>query len=168
MRAGVEGRTAGRGSEKAAQLTAELKAVQKELEALKAEIAAQKVEGLFAQAKEINGIQIVASSFAGTEGDAVRGMCDRARDRAPENAVVVLAGIQKEKGSVSFGCYCAPEAVKRGIKAGDVVREVAKICGGKGGGRPDMAMAGGRELDKVGEAIDAVELVVLHLLSDQK
>ena len=154
--------------EKAAQLTAELKAVQKELEALKAEIAAQKVEGLFAQAKEVKGIQIVSSSFDGTAGDAIRSMCDRARDRAPENAVVVLAGIQKEKGSISFGCYCAPEAVKRGIKAGDVVREIAKICGGKGGGRPDLAMAGGRDLDKVGEAIDAVESVVRHLLSDQK
>ena len=94
--------------EKAAQLTAELKAVQKELEALKAGIAAQKVEELLKTAsKEVEGLQIVWASSPGTGGDAVRGMCDRARDAATR-FVVVLAGIQEDKGSVSFGCLLRP------------------------------------------------------------
>ena len=151
--------------EKAAQLTAELKAVQKELEALKAGIAAQKVEELLKTATEVEGLQIVSASFPGTGGDAVRGMCDRARDAATPDTVVVLAGIQEDKGSVSFGCYCGPEAVRRGVKAGDVVREVAKICGGKGGGRPDIAMAGGRDLSKVDEAVKAADSIAVRLLN---
>ena len=151
--------------EKAAQLTAELKAVQKELEALKAGIAAQKVEELLKTATEVEGLQIVSASFPGTGGDAVRGMCDRARDAATPDTVVVLAGIQEDKGSVSFGCYCGPEAVRRGVKAGDVVREVAKICGGKGGGRPDIAMAGGRDLSKVDEAVKAAASIAVRLLN---
>ena len=151
--------------EKAAQLTAELKAVQKELEALKAGIAAQKVEELLKTATEVEGLRIVSASFPGTGGDAVRGMCDRARDAATPDTVVVLAGIQEDKGSVSFGCYCGPEAVRRGVKAGDVVREVAKICGGKGGGRPDIAMAGGRDLSKVDEAVKAAASIAVRLLN---
>ena len=151
--------------EKAVQLTAELKAVQKELEALKAGIAAQKVEELLKTATEVEGLRIVSASFPGTGGDAVRGMCDRARDAATPDTVVVLAGIQEDKGSVSFGCYCGPEAVRRGVKAGDVVREVAKICGGKGGGRPDIAMAGGRDLSKVDEAVKAAASIAVRLLN---
>ena len=151
--------------EKAAQLTAELKTVQKELEALKASIAAQKVEELLKTATEVEGLQIVSASFPGTGGDVVRGMCDRARDAATPDTVVVLAGIQEDKGSVSFGCYCGPEAVRRGVKAGDVVREVAKICGGKGGGRPDIAMAGGRDLSKVDEAVKAAASIAVRLLN---
>ena len=151
--------------EKAAQLTAELKAVQKELEALKAGIAAQKVAELLKTATEVEGLRIVSASFPGTGGDAVRGMCDRARDAATPDTVVVLAGIQEDKGSVSFGCYCGPEAVRRGVKAGDVVREVAKICGGKGGGRPDIAMAGGRDLSKVDEAVKAAASIAVRLLN---
>lgn len=151
--------------EKAAQLTAELKAVQKELEALKAGIAAQKVEELLKTATEVEGLRIVSASFPGSGGDAVRGMCDRARDAATPDTVVILAGIQEDKGSVSFGCYCGPEAVRRGVKAGDVVREVAKICGGKGGGRPDIAMAGGRDLSKVDEAVKAAASIAVRLLN---
>ena len=149
---------------RAAQLTAELKAVQKELEAAKAKLASQKIEGLFSDAKVVAGIKVIAAAFTGTGGDAVRAMCDRCRD-FPGDIVVVLAGIQEDAGSVSFACYCAPGAVKMGAHAGNIVRQVAQICGGKGGGRPDMAMAGGKDLTKVDDAINSVDEILAAMIA---
>ena len=149
---------------RAAQLTAELKAVQKELEAAKDKLASQKIEGLFSDAKVVAGIKVIAAAFTGTGGDAVRAMCDRCRD-FPGDIVVVLAGIQEDAGSVSFACYCAPGAVKMGAHAGNIVRQVAQICGGKGGGRPDMAMAGGKDLTKVDDAINSVDEILAAMIA---
>ena len=127
-----------------------------------------KVEGLFGDAKEVRGIRVVAAAFTGTGADAVRAMCEHCRGLSKENAVVVLAGIQEDAGSVSFGCYCAPEAIKRGAHAGNIVREVAAICGGRGGGRPDLAMAGGKDLSRVDDAINSVDDILEKLIPESK
>lgn len=103
---------------RAAQLTAEYKAVQRKLEQVHEKLASLKVEGLFGDAKEVRGIRVVAAAFTGTGADAIRAMCEHCRGLSKENAVVVLAGIQEDAGSVSFGCYCAPEAVKKGAPCG--------------------------------------------------
>ena len=76
-------------------------------------------------------------------------------------------GIQEDAGSVSFGCYCAPEAVKKGAHAGNIVREVAAICGGRGGGRPDMAMAGGKDITRVDDAINGVDDILEKLIPEK-
>ena len=148
---------------RAAQMTAELRSTQKELETAKAKLASQKIEGLFGDAKEIEGIKVVAAAFTGTGGDAIRAMCDRCRDMQ-RDMVVVLAGIQEDAQSVTFGCYCSPGAVQRGAHAGNIVREVAKMCNGKGGGRPDMAMAGGKDLSRVDDALNSVDDILTTLL----
>ncbi len=148
---------------RAAQLSAELRDTTKELEAARAKLASQKIEGLFGDAREVEGIKVIAAAFTGTGGDAIRAMCDRCRDQAGD-MTVVIAGIQEDAGSVTFGCYCSPGAVKRGAHAGNIVREVAKICGGKGGGRPDMAMAGGKDLSRVDDAINSVDEILAALL----
>jgi alanyl-tRNA synthetase len=75
-----------------------------------------------------------------------------------ENAVVVLAGTTSEK--VLWLAMAGPGAVKRGLGAGDLVREAAKITGGGGGGRPDMAQAGGRDTDKVDEALSVIRTII--------
>ena len=155
--------------QKAAQLQNELKTVQKQLEDIRAKAAASKVEGLFSDARIICGIRVIAAAFTGTGSEAIRGMCDRMQDLAGSEAVVmVLAGIQEDKGTVSFGCCCSQAAVTLGARAGDIVREVAKICGGKGGGRPDMAMAGAKDLHKVDDAINAVDDILEELLQKSK
>ena len=149
---------------RAAQLAAELKTAQHDLDNAKAKLASLKVEGLFSGAKTVQGIQVVSAAFTGTGGDAVRAMCDRCKEMPRDDIVVVLAGMKEDVGTVSFGCYCAPGAVKKGAHAGNIVREVAKICGGNGGGRPDMAMAGGKDLTKVDIAINAVDDILERLL----
>ena len=152
---------------RAAQLTAELKTAQHDLDNAKAKLASLKVEGLFSGAKTVQGIQVVSAAFTGTGGDAVRAMCDRCKEMPRDDIVVVLAGMKEDAGTVSFGCYCAPGAVKKGAHAGNIVREVAKICGGNGGGRPDMAMAGGKDLTKVDVAINAVDDILERLLQNK-
>ena len=152
---------------RAAQLTAEYKAVQRKLEQVHEKLASLKVEGLFGDAKEVRGIRVVAAAFTGTGADAIRAMCEHCRGLSKENAVVVLAGIQEDAGSVSFGCYCAPEAVKKGAHAGNIVREVAAICGGRGGGRPDMAMAGGKDITRVDDAINSVDDILEKLIPEK-
>ncbi len=152
---------------RAAQLTAELKTAQHDLDNAKAKLASLKVEGLFSGAKTVQGIQVVSAAFTGTGGDAVRAMCDRCKEMPKDDIVVVLAGMKEDAGTVSFGCYCAPGAVKKGAHAGNIVREVAKICGGNGGGRPDMAMAGGKDLTKVDVAINAVDDILERLLQNK-
>lgn len=149
---------------RAGQMAAELKNVQRELDELKAKVAGAKVDGLFADAKEIGGIRVVAAAFTGTGSEAVRSMCDRCRDMNVEDIVVVLGGMDETKGTVSLGCYCAAEAVKKGAHAGKIVKAVAQICGGNGGGRPDMAMAGGKDLTKVDEALNAVDDILAEML----
>ena len=149
---------------RAGQLTTELKAAQRELETLKANMAGQRIQGLFDNAKVVAGIKVISAAFTGTGGDAIRSMCDKCRDMNLDKAVVVLAGMVEDAGTVSFGCYCAPGAVAMGAHAGNIVRKVAEICGGKGGGRPDSAMAGGKDLSKVDDAINSVDEILETML----
>ena len=92
----------------------------------------------------------------------MRTMGDFLRDKDP-SVVAVIASINGEK--VSFLAACGKEAVARGIKAGDLVRAVSAVCGGKGGGKPDSAMGGGTELLKVDDALASVDDFVSEKLS---
>ncbi len=144
---------------RAAQVMGELKTAEKALDDMKAAQSADKVKEMLAGAKEVGAVKVITAAVKDASGDAIRSMCDSCRDTAGDNAVVVLAGVGDN--SVTFGCYCAPQAVKAGAHAGNIVREVATICGGKGGGRPDMAMAGGKDVAAVDKALAAVENIVL-------
>ena len=77
---------------------------------------------------------------------------------------IVLAGISGEK--VTFICSCGKDAVALGLKAGDIVRKVAQIAGGNGGGKPNMAMAGAKDITKVDDAIIATEEIIHKLVDD--
>ena len=149
---------------RAAQLMGELKEKKREYDSLKSQMAGQQIEGLFSKAREVQGIKVIAAAFTGTQADAVRSMCDQCRSRVQGNAVIVLAGMDESTGSVSIGCACTPGAVERGAHAGQIVREVAAVCGGRGGGRPDMAMAGAKDLSRVDDAINSVDEILEKLL----
>ncbi|MBO5928468.1 MAG: alanine--tRNA ligase, partial [Clostridia bacterium] len=145
---------------RATQLQTELKDCQRELQTLRAGQAANRVKELFAGAVDVGGIQLVSARLQNVDGNELKTLCDSCKDFAPEKAVVVLAGVSEEKQNVTFVCYCTKGAVAAGANAGNVVRQVAAICGGKGGGKPDMAMAGGKDIAKVAEALAALPSIL--------
>ena len=143
----------------------EIKELRRERDSLKSKMAGQQIEGLFSKARQVRGIKVISAAFTGTGADAVRSMCDQCRSMVQGGAVIVLAGMDEDAGSVSIGCTCTPEAVAQGAHAGQIVRDVAAVCGGRGGGRPDMAMAGAKDLSRVDDAINSVDEILEKQLS---
>ena len=136
---------------------AELKETAKQLEILKAQMAAAKIDGLFENAADIDGVRIVSAYLTGTGADTLRDMVDKVRDKAP-NAVTVLIGSDGNKTMMAVGV--SKNAMARGLKAGALVKKIAAIAGGNGGGKPDFAMAGIRDTSKIDDALNAVPEIV--------
>ena len=141
-------------AERAQQLSAELKEAQREVARLNDTIAASQAKELFAQAQPVGEPQLVTARFDNMAPDALRALCETVKNEA-ETIVCVLAAVQTEKGSVNFAASCAKGAVQAGAHAGNLVRAVAKEAGGSGGGKPDAAMAGGKDVSKVDAALAA-------------
>ena len=149
---------------RAEAVMAENKALAKELEEIKAQVAASKVTSLFDNAEEIGGVKIASAYFTGTTGDTLRGMCDTIRDKAVKPAVAVLVGKAEDK--ITMAVTVTKEAQEKGLKAGALVKEIAAIAGGKGGGKPDFAMAGLKDETKIDEALAAVGAIVKKALGE--
>ncbi len=142
-------------------MAAEVKSLTKELEQVKAEVATSKIDGLFENAAEVNGIHIVTAYLSGTAPEALRGMCEKIRDKAP-NVVSALVG--STDGKISLVVCCGKGAQDAGLKAGVLVKQIAAIAGGNGGGKPDLAMAGLKDATKIDEALNAVPGIVAGIL----
>ena len=142
---------------RAEALAAELKETAKQLDILKAQVAASKIDGLFEDAADVDGVRIVSAYLTGTGADTLRDMVDKVRDKAP-NAVTVLIGSDGAKTMMAVGV--SKNAMARGLKAGALVKKIAAIAGGNGGGKPDFAMAGIRDASKIDEALNAVPEIV--------
>ena len=138
--------------QKAVAIANDLKAKDKEIASLKAEINSFKTAGIMAGAVDVNGVQLVVYYAGEADANGLRSMAETARDSAP-NTVAIIAGSNAEKGTCSFACACGKDAIAKGAHAGNIVREVAKIAGGSGGGKPDMAMAGGKDISKIDDAL---------------
>ena len=136
-----------------AAVVAELKEANKQLDIARASIAAAKIDGLFDAAEDVDGVRIVTAFFSGTGSDALRSMCDKIRDKAPN---VVAALIGSDAGKTTLAVSVSKNAQARGLKAGLLAKQVAAIAGGNGGGKPDFAMAGIRDNTKIDEALAAV------------
>ena len=150
---------------RAAAVMSELKETGKQLDIAKAKLASAKIEGLFENAGEVDGVRILAAYFVGTGADSLRTIMDQIRDKAP-NAVAVLAGGEGEKSILTVGV--GKTALARGLKAGVLVKQIAAIAGGNGGGKPDFAMAGIRDNTKIDEALAAVNDIVKAELEKAK
>ena len=147
--------------ERLEQQAAEMKTLRQALEKFKSEASMGEAKQILASAKTVDGLHIITGTRQGVDAAALRVMGDFLRDKDPA-VVGVLASVQGEK--VTFLAVCGKEAVARGVKAGDLVKAVSAICGGKGGGKPDSAMGGGTELLKVDDALAAVDDFVAEKL----
>ena len=148
---------------RAATLSAEVKAKDRELAELRSEISTLKAGSLMDSARQVGGVRLITAEVEVSNPGELRSMCDTARDNGAD-IVAVFAGVNKEKGTLNFACACGADAIKLGAHAGNIVRETAKIAGGSGGGKPDSAMAGAKDASKADEALAAVDSIVSAML----
>ncbi len=147
---------------RAAQVVSDLSSARKEVEALNAKLATSGIDALVASATPVKGLRLVVSNLKNTGMDAARSLADELKARYDD--LVALLAVEGE-GKVTFLAVAGKDAVQKGAHAGKLVGAVAAVTGGKGGGRPDNAMAGGKELDKVGEALAATETLLASMLA---
>ena len=142
-------------------IVAENKAKDKEIQNLNAEMTKLKSADMFSSAIDVDGLELYTAKVDGTTPDALRSMGDDVKTKG-DNVVAVLAGVNGDKAN--FVAVCGKGAIAKGVKAGDLVKEVAKIANGGGGGRPDSAMAGAKDVTKVDEALSKTEEIVKSLI----
>lgn len=141
-------------AKRAAQLMNELKDTQKQLEKAEAQIAAGKIGGLLEKAAGVNGLRVVSAVLENTPAEELRKTAETLK---ADNADVIALLAAVNDGKLTFCAACGKDAVGKGAHAGNLVKETAKIAGGNGGGKPDIAMAGGKDISKIKEALEAVE-----------
>ena len=144
---------------KAESLQAEIKELKRELESANSQIANAKAEALLSGIKTVGKFKLLAAKVE-MRPDQARGLCDTVKDKYSD-AVAVFAAVAD--GKLNFAVAAGPDAVKAGAHAGNILREVAAICGGKGGGRPDSAMGAGRDIDKIPEALAKAEEILANI-----
>lgn len=142
-------------------LANEVKDKEKEILRLNAELTKLKSADVFLKPVDIDGLELFVAKLDNTTPDALRTMGDDVKS-SNENAVAVMAGVNGEKASIV--AVCGKNAVAKGVKAGDLVRQVASLAGGGGGGRPDSAMAGAKDVSKLDFALGKAEEIVKSLI----
>ena len=140
--------------EKAKAMMAEAKKLHQEIEKFKAEASVGEARQFLMSAKTVGELKVLTASRENVDAATLRQMGDFLKDKEP-NVVAVLASTSDEK--ISFLAVCGKNAIAKGIKAGDLVKNVCTICGGKGGGKPDSAMGGGKDMLKLDDALASVD-----------
>ena len=146
---------------KAAALQNELHNAKKEIDILNSKLASTKLNGILSSAKQIGAVKLISARLDDMQIDAARALADDIKAKYADT-VAVLAVLSD--GKLNFIAVAGKDAIAAGAHAGKLVGAVASVCGGKGGGRPDNAMAGGKDLDKVDEALLAAETTLLGFL----
>ena len=147
-------------AERVATIMDNVRTLEKELQRLKSKLAAGRGDDLVAQAVELPGCKVLATTLEGADVPTLRETVDKLKDKLG-SAVIVVASVAD--GKVSLIAGVTPDLTDR-VKAGDVVNMVARQVGGKGGGRPDMAQAGGTEAERLPEALASVAAWVEDML----
>ena len=140
--------------EKAKAMMAEAKKLHQEIEKFKAEASVGEARQFLMSAKNVGELKVLTALREDLDAATMRQMGDFLKDKEP-NVVGVLASTSGEK--ISFLAICGKNAIAKGVKAGDLVKNVCAICGGKGGGKPDSAMGGGKDKLKIDDALASVD-----------
>ena len=146
---------------KCEQISSELKANSREIDRLNSKLAGFRVDELISSALDLGAVKLITGSFEGVGSDTLRSMADKIRDKMPE-AVAVFADIGG--ASVTFAATAGKDAQAAGVMSGKLIAAVAAVAGGKGGGRPDFAMAGAKDASKVQEALKSAAETVKAML----
>jgi alanyl-tRNA synthetase len=136
-----------------AQVLDQVKALEKELAAVKGKLASSQGDDLLGQAVDVKGIKVLAARLEGADAKTLRETMDKLKDKL-KSAAIVLAAVEGDRVQIAAG-VTADSTGK--VKAGELVNFVAQQVGGKGGGKPDMAMAGGTDPSKLGAALASVQ-----------
>ena len=147
--------------EKVTHLLAQVKELSAENESLKNQLARSAMGDVMSQVQEVGGVKVLAARVPGLDTAGLRELGDQLRDKLGEG-VVVLVTTGEEK--VSILATATAGAVAKGVHAGNIVRQIAALCGGKGGGRPDSAMAGGKDVAAADAVVAAVPQTVAAML----
>ena len=143
--------------QKVEQQAAELKEAKRLIQQYKDKESAGGADEMLKKAVDVCGLRVVTCSQKDCDAAKLRQIGDALRDK-DSSVVAVVAAVNGEK--ITFQCVCGKDAVARGVKAGDIIRAITAIAGGKGGGKPDSAMGGGNDVSKLSEALNAVEGLV--------
>ena len=135
----------------------EIASLKKEIEALNNKIAASKLDGVLNSAKQIKSVKLIAFNAEGMDVDSARTLGDKIKAEQPDTVAVLAVNAH---GKLNFIAVAGKDAVASGVHAGKLVGAVAAVTGGKGGGRPDSAMAGGQDATKIDEALKKAEEIV--------
>jgi alanyl-tRNA synthetase len=146
---------------KSGHMMEELKSLMKENELLKTKAASAHLSEILEGKTLIDGIPVISHAFPNLEMNMVRNIGDRLKDQLDEYLIVLGSS---EGGKVVFVAMASPEAISKGLHAGNIVREVAKMAGGNGGGRPNMAQAGGKDPGKLNDALNKVVEIAKNML----
>jgi alanyl-tRNA synthetase len=143
-------------------MTDEIRTLRRAVEQANQKLAGSGMDGLMANATEINGLMVVAGRLDDLDMNALRTASDTLRNKLG-SGVLVLASAKD--GKVSLIVAATPDAVKAGVHAGNVIRAAAAACGGGGGGRPDMAQAGGKDVSAIPEALQVAKTEITRMLN---
>ena len=147
--------------ERALAVMSEQRQLQQLIEKYKSREAASEAERFLFGAREVGGVKVITATIPEADAGKLRQMGDIVREKAPNVAAVLATA---NDGKITFLACCGKNAVEKGVKAGDIIKTIAPICGGKGGGKPDSAMGGGSDLLKLDDAMAAVDNFVASKL----
>jgi len=149
--------------DKVAHLLAQVKTLTAENESMKNKLAQSELGDVMSQVQEISGVNVLATRVPALEPAALRELGDQLRDKLGSGVAVLVSALEDK---VSILATATADAVAKGVHAGNIVRQIAAICDGKGGGRPDSAMAGGKDVSKVDDVVAAVADTVAAMVKN--
>lgn len=135
------------------------KELEKEINSLKDRLASSKLSDLVNQTEDINGVRLLTAELKGMDNEALRRLSDQLKEKM-DSGIIILASNLQDK--VIFVASVTRDLIEKGYHAGKIIGKVAKITGGGGGGRPDMAQAGGQKIEKIGEALAEAKKIIAN------
>ena len=145
---------------KAEAVMTELKDAQKDIEAIKAKMAAAKAQDIMASVKHIGDIDLLCAQLDGTTADGLKTIADKFKENTECGAVVLASNTD---GKITFVAMATKAAVAKGVHAGNIIKDITAIAGGRGGGKPDMAQGGGSDAGKIDDALARVDDLIIEM-----